>query len=265
MLAIISFVILLYIIHGLLAVPKLDRNWVVDQKVLADIVVNGDLVTINNIRNISYRSSEDFDISFYDKTFKLEDLQAAWYVVEPFGQFGAAHTFVSFEFKDGSFIAISAEIRREQGEKFSVFKGLFRQYELVYIIADEADVIKLRTNHRQHQVRLFPIKADKEIVRQVFMDMLQRAEKLATEPEFYNTITNNCTTNIIKHVRRFSDKAIPWWDIRYLLPEFSDKIAYNAGIVKTDLSIDEARQYFSITEKAQLCQRGDFSNCIRKR
>jgi len=261
----ILLIIFLYIIHGVFSTPKRDRNWVTDQKTLAEIKVDGDLITIKNIRDIVYRTTEDFDLSFYDKTFKLEELQAAWYVVEPFGQIGAAHTFVSFEFKDGSYIAISAEIRREQGEKFSVLKGLFRQYELVYIIADEADLIKLRTNHRKHEVRLFPIKADKQIVQLVFMDMLKRAEKLATEPEFYNTIANNCTTNVMKHVRRFSEKAIPWWDVRYLLPEFSDKIAYDAGILKSALSIDEARQYFSISDKAQLClERKDFSSCIRK-
>jgi hypothetical protein len=253
-----------YIIHGVLAFPKLDRNWVEDQKILASINIDGDLVTIKNIRNISYKSTNDFDVAFYDKTFKLEELKSAWYVVEPFGQIGAAHTFVSFEFEDGSYLAISPEIRREQGEQFSVLKGLFRQYELVYIIADEFDVIKLRTNHRQHEVRLFPIKADQKIMQQVFMDMLKRAEELTTEPEFYNTIANNCATNIMKHVRKFSDKAIPWWDIRYLLPEYSDKIAYDAGILKSGLLLDEARQYFSISDKAKLCLEKDFSSCIRK-
>ena len=261
----IFLAISLYLIHGVFSVPKLDRDWVLDQKALAEITVDGDLVTVKNIRNLVYRSADDFDVAFYDKTFQLEDLRAAWYVVEPFGRFGAAHTFVSFEFEDGSFMAISAEIRREKGEQFSVLKGLFRQYELVYIIADEADVIKLRTRHRKHELRLYPIKADKKIVQQVFMAMLKRADKLAEEAEFYNTLANNCTTNIIKHVRRFSEMDIPWWDIRYLLPEFSDKIAYNAGVLKSDLPLDEARQYFSITSKAQRCiERENFSHCIRR-
>jgi hypothetical protein len=260
----ILLIIFLYIIHGVFSTPKRDRNWVTDQKTLAEIKVDGDLITIKNIRDIVYRTTEDFDLSFYDKTFKLEELETAWYMVEPFGQFGAAHTLVSFGFSDGSYISISAEIRREEGESFSALKGLFRQYELVYIIADEADVIKLRTNHRKNEVRLFPVKADKEVAQLVFMDMLKRAEKLATKPEFYNTITNNCTTNIIKHVRRFSDSDIPWWDLSYLLPEFSDKVIYDAGILKTDLSLNEARQYFSITERAQHClERESFSSCIR--
>lgn len=261
----IFLLILLYTIHGIFSVAKSDRNWVSDQQVLADINIDGEQITIQNIRNTAYRSTEDFDLSYYDKTFKLGDVQSAWYVVEPFGQIGAAHTFVSFEFEDGSFMAISVEIRREQGEKFSVLKGMFRQYELAYVIASEADLIKLRTNHRGHEVRLFPIKADKKMVQAVFLDMLNRAKKLTEEPAFYHTIANNCTTNIIKHVRKFSGKEIPWWDIRYLLPEHSDRIAYNADILKSDLSLDEMRQYFSITEKAKQCSDEGFSSCIRSR
>ncbi len=263
-LILLLLLVLLYILHGMLAVAKSDRNWASDQQVLADINIDGDHVSIKNIRNISYRSAEDFDLSFYDKTFKISDVKSAWYVVEPFGQIGAAHTFVSFEFEDGSFMAISVEIRKEKGEKFSVLKGIFRQYELAYVIASEADLIKLRANHRGHEMRLFPIKADKKMVQDVFVDMLNRTNKLATEPEFYNTVANNCTTNIIKHVRKFAAKDIPWWDIRYLLPEYSDRIVFNAGILNSELSLDEARQYFSITDKAKICSEEDFSSCIRR-
>jgi len=256
----------MHAIHGMLAVPELERNWAADQKVLADINFDGNLVSIKNIRNIFYRSSEDFDLHFYDKNFNLDEIESAWFMLETFGQFGAAHTLVSFGFEDGSFISISAEIRREEGESFNILKGVLRQYELVYIIADEADVIKLRTNYRKNQVRLFPIKADKTVLREVFVDMLTRAQKLATKPEFYNTITNNCATNIVHHVRRFSDRGIPWWHLSYLLTEFSDKVVYNAGIIDTQLSLHEAREYFLITEKAQRClQREDFSSCIRRR
>lgn len=258
-------VILLYAIHGLLSTPRLDRNWALDQQKLAEVEFNGDFVTIKDIRNIFYRSTDDFDLSFYDKTIKLNDIQSAWYLVEPFGQFGAAHTLVSFGFKDGSYIAVSAEIRREKGESFNALKGVFRQYELVYIIADESDVIKLRTNHRKNEVRLYPIRASKKTMRLLFVDMLKRAQKLAETPEFYNTITNNCTTNIVHHVRKFSDRDIPWFDLRYVMPEHSDKVAYNAGILKTDLPLYEARQFHSITRKAQNCTEPErFSACIRR-
>lgn len=261
----IFFAVLLYVVHGAFSTPRLDRNWALDQKVLADINFNGEVVTVKNIRNISYHSVSDYDISFYDKTIKLDEIKSAWYLVEPFGRFGAAHTLASFGFEDGSYIAISAEIRKETGESFSPLKGILRNYELVYVIADESDVIKLRTNHRKDEVHLYPIKADKEKIQSVFIDMLKRAQKLAETPEFYNTITNNCTTNLVRHVRKFSDKNIPWYDLRYLMPEHSDEIAYHAGILGTDLPIDEARQFFSITEKAQNClDKEDFSTCIRR-
>ncbi|HID82428.1 MAG TPA: DUF4105 domain-containing protein [Chromatiales bacterium] len=261
----IFLLVFLYVIHGALSIPRLDRNWTADQKVLADISFNEETVTIRNIRNIAYRSIDDYDVSFYDKTIKLDEIESAWYLVEPFGRFGAAHTLASFGFKDGSYIAVSAEIRKEAGEKFSPLKGILRNYELVYVVADESDVIKLRTNYRKDEVRLYPIKADKEKIQSVFIDMLKRAQKLAMEPEFYNTITNNCTTNLVQHVRKFSDKDIPWYDLRYLMPEHSDEVAYSAGILNTDLSMNEARQVFSITIKAQHCsEREDFSACIRR-
>ncbi len=262
----LAVLVLAYVVHGVFATPKLDRNWASDQQVLADITFNGNLVNIKNIRNIHYRSSEDFDVLFYDKVFNLDEIQSAWFMVESFGLFGAAHTLVSFGFKDGSYISISAEIRREEGENFSIAKGLLRKYELVYIIADESDVIKLRTNHRKNKVRLFPIKADKKIVRQVFVDMLTRAQKLASEPEFYNTITNNCMTNIVQHVRKFTDRVIPWWNLGYLLTEFSGQVIYNAGLLNSHLPMHEAREYFLITERAQRCATDeDFSACIRRR
>ncbi len=265
-LVLVFLAVCLYLLHGFLSTPSLDRNWTQDQKILPDITLNGDHVTIRNIRNISYRTPEDYDVAWYDKTIHLDTIESAWYLVEPFGRFGAAHTLASFGFSDGSFIAISAEIRKEEGEKFSALKGLLRQYELVYVIADESDVIKLRTNYRKDEVRLYPVRADKERVQEVFVDMLKRAQKLAKEPEFYNTVTNNCTTNLVRHVRKFSDSLLPWYDLRYLLPAYSDAVAYHAGILDTDLPLNEARRYFSITEKAQQCPpQEDFSACIRRR
>ena len=261
----IFLTILLYAIHGVFSIPRLDRNWTADQQTLPEIHFDNNLVAIKNIRNISYRSIDEYDVSFYDKKIKLDDIKSAWYLVEPFGRFGAAHTLASFGFEDGSYIAISAEIRKEAGESFSPLKGILRNYELTYVIADESDVIKLRTNHRKDEVRLYPIKADKEKIQSVFIDMLKHAQKLAEKPEFYNTITNNCTTNLVRHVRKFSDKNIPWYDLRYLMPEHSDEVAYHAGILDTDLPMDEARQLFSITEKAQHCtDQEDFSACIRR-
>lgn len=246
--------------------PSLTRTWTSDQQIVATSTVkaSGDIV-INSVRNIDYKSTSDYTVRYYDTKLNIKDIVRAWFIVEPFGSFGAAHTFVSFELKNGKFIAISAEIRKEEGEKFSPIHGLLNQYELVYVIADENDVLKLRTNYRKDNVYLYPIKSSPEKIQQVFLSMLERANELATKPEFYNTLTNNCTTNIASHARKFSDKDIPWWDIRYLFPSTVDSLAYSVGLIDTELPLLDARKKFLITEIAQKNDDNkDFSNKIRE-
>lgn len=257
--------VVIYFIQGIFVKPSLDRDWTDDQKTPPTVeFIDEDTVAIKNIRNISYRTTSDYDLAYYDRTIKVSDIDSAWFLVEPFGNFGAAHTLVSFGLSDGTYISISVEIRKEKGENFSPVKGLARQYELSYVIADESDVIKLRTNYREDEVRLYPIKTEKEKMQAVFVDMLKRVDSMSTKPEFYNTITNNCTTNIVEHVRKFTDKDIPWYSFKYLMPKYSDEVAYDVGIIDTDLPLETARIKFNITEKAQNCaEDANFSYCIR--
>ncbi len=245
---------------------SLSRNWSPDQAVMPSIhFLDNNKVQINNIRDIHYRTTRDYDLQFYDRTINIDDLDSAWLVISPFGSFGVAHTLISFGFKDGTYIAVSIEIRRKKGKRFSAVKAFFRHFEIMYVLADESDVIKVRTNCIKYTVRLFPIQTEKQRIQAVFVDMLKRADKLGREPEFYNTIWNNCTTNIIKHARRFSDKPIPFWDLRYLLPENIDKIAYKLNMIDTHLSYDAAREHFDITKIAQAeDDTKDFSKAIRK-
>ncbi len=248
--------------------PSLVSNWSPDQAIMPSIhFFEGEecnKIRINNIRDIEYRTTKDFDLQFYDRSIDLRDVESAWLVISPFGPFGVAHTFVSFGLKDGTFLAISIEVRRKKSQKFSAVKGFFNQFEMMYVIADESDVIKVRTNVIKATVRLFPIQTEKERLQAVFLDMLKRADKLGKEPEFYNTIWNNCTTNIIMHSRKFSDKSIPFWDIRYLFPENIDKIAYDLNMIDTHLSYAEAREHFDISELARESEDAkDFSNAIR--
>lgn len=245
--------------------PSLTRNWSPDQAVMPSIhFLDDEKVRINNIRDIHYRSTRDYDLEFYDRTIDLNDVETAWLAISPFAAFGAAHAFVSFGFKDGTYLSISIEIRRKKGKRFTPVKAFMRQFEMMYVIADESDVIKVRTNRIKYTVRLYPIQAEKARIKAVFLDMLHRADKLGVEPEFYNTLWNNCTTNIIKHTRRFSDKPIPFWDLRYLFPENLDKIAYKLNMIDTHLSYEKAREHFDITEIAQAADDDeDFSKAIR--
>jgi len=246
--------------------PSLSRNWSPDQSVMPSVeFFDGNKVKIHNIRNINYRTSRDYDLDYYDKELDIDDVKTAWLAISPFGPPGAAHAFLSFGLKDGTFVAVSIEVRRRKGEKFSPFKAFVRHFEIMYVIADENDVIRVRTNGGRYTVRLYPVQTEKKLIRLVFRDLLERADKLGKKPEFYNTLWNNCATNIIKHTRQFSKKPIPVWNIRYLFPESLDKIAYRLNIIDTHLPFEEARAHFDITERAKnIGKDEDFSNAIRR-
>lgn len=246
--------------------PSHNRNWTPDQAVLPTAEIDGNRVAIKNIRNFTYRTTSDYTPGYYDKTFDLTALQRVYYIVEPFSDFkGAAHTFVSFEFAGPEFLAISTEIRKEQGESFSALKGLFKQYEIMYVIADERDVVKLRSNYRRDDVFIYPIKTTPERARAMFVAMLERANQLNAAPEFYNTLTNTCTTNLVRHVNTIVPGRIPL-DPSILFPGYSDTFAYELGLIDTHLPFEEAREYFRINDLAEkYADRPDFSEKIRGR
>lgn len=243
--------------------PRNDRDWSLDQAIIPEVHIGGDTVSIKNIRDFSYRSTSDYTPEYYDQTFNLRDLTRVWYIVEPFGSIGAAHTFVSFEFGVGDFVAVSIEIRKEKGESFSPWKGVLRQYELAYVIASERDAIGLRAVHRKDDVYLYPVKTTPEKARALFLSMVSRAEKLRTEPEFYNTLFSNCTTNIARHANEISTNRIPW-DFRLILPEHSDLLAYKLGLLDIPDSPEKVRGEYRINDRAEkFINDPNFSHRIR--
>jgi len=251
-----GLILLLVLAYGALLVsvqPSLNRDWAPDQTVLARAEISGDRVSISNIRNINYRTTKDYDVRYYDKTFDLNKIESVWYMVEPFSGHGAgaAHTLVSFGFAGGDYVAISAEIRKEKGESFSPVKGILRQYELVYVIADERDVIKLRSNYRKDDVFLYPVRTSKENMQKLFISMLERANKLATQPEFYNTLTNTCTTNLVAHVNEIVPGRIPL-SYKVLMPAYSDELAREIGLIDNTRSIEELRSKYRINDRASI-------------
>jgi hypothetical protein len=246
--------------------PSNARNWARDQTRLASATFEGDLVHVKAIRNFHYRSTTDYDPAWYDKTFDLRKLDSLWFMVEPFDEGkGAAHTLVSFGFAGPEYLAVSVEIRKEKGEEFSVVKGLLRQYELMYVVGDERDLIQLRSNHRKDDVYLYPIRAPKERIRAMLVGMLERANRLRQEPEFYNTLTNTCTTNIVRHVEEVAPGRVPRFRREVILPGYSDRLAYELDLLDTDLPFEKARERFQINDRALRAQgQPDFSVKIRE-
>lgn len=249
--ALLALLMLAPLLGGWLSVrPRGDRVWTPDMAVMPSARFEGDSVHLTGIRNAEYRSTEDFTVAHYDRSFDLRALESVWYLVEPFGDMkGPAHTLVSFGFSDGSYVAISVELRREPGESFSPVKGLLKQYELMYVVADERDVIRLRTNYRHDDVFLYPVRATAEQRRRLFVSMLERANGLRERPEFYNTLTNTCTTNIVRHVNEIAPGKVPF-SYKVLLPGYSDRLAYDLGLLDTDLPFEEAKARHHINARA---------------
>jgi len=263
---IIIVILITYSIFSIIIKPSLNRDWNTDQEILAKAVIDGNRISISNIRNINYRTTSDFDVRYYDKTFDLDKLNSVWYMVEPFTGHGAgaAHTLLSFGFENGDYISISVEIRKEKGEKFGAVTGLLRQYELAYVIADERDVIKLRSNYRKDDVFLYPVKTSKENMRKLFVSMLNRANDLAIKPEFYNTLTNTCTTNIVSHVNEIVPGRIPL-SYKVLMPAYSDELAHKIGLIDNSIPLEELRNKYHINERAlKYADSIDFSKKIRE-
>lgn len=243
--------------------PSNNRNWNNDQKVMPSIEVTADNIRIDNIRDFVYASTTSYAERYYSATFPRGSVKRVWYAVEPFSMPGAAHTFLSFEFEDGRYLPISVEIRKEKGESFNPIKGLLRQYELMYVIGDERDIIKLRTNYRHDNVYLYPMRATKDQANTLFEDMIKRAISLQKNPEFYNTIWNNCTTNIVDHVNKITRGRIPM-NSSQMFPANSDYYVYKLGLIDTDLPIDKIRDRFKINDLAKIYANSeDFSKKIR--
>ncbi len=266
LLVIIALIACTFAIVNLATKPSNDREWNNDQAILPTAEINGNLVSIRNIRNFSYASTTSYVENYYDKTFDISKLKKVWYIVEPFsGIPGSAHTFLSFEFEGDQFVSISVEIRKQKGESYDPIKGLFNKYELMYVIADERDVIKLRSNYRKDLVYVYPVKATPEKAQRLFADMVMRANDLSKNPEFYNTVTNTCTTNIVAHVNKITPKRVPFFNLRILLPANSDQLAYELGLIDTDLSFEDARKRYFINDRAEkYADDEDFSAKIRQ-
>lgn len=246
--------------------PSDERDWAPAASRAASATINGDVVQIRDIRNFRYRSADDFDAQWYDAEFDVSQIVGGYFVLTEFGGHDAiAHVMVSFEFEGDRFVVFSAEIRREVGETYDPIGGLFRQYELLYVIADERDAIALRTNIHRDPTWVFPIAAGPEATGRFFVDMARRATDLAERPQWYNTLTNSCATNLALHYESVNDVRLPP-DYRIAMPGYSEELIAELGLLPDGLTLDQARLQFAANERAQADGVSDnFSRAIRGR
>ena len=256
------------IIRHLSLRPSNDRSWVNDNERQAKAEFNGDEVTIRNVRDFEWRSGRDFDERWIDLKLNLTEVEKIWFVLEYFDpkRRQMAHTIMSFEMSDGTRLACSIEVRRERGERYHPIKGLFRQYELIYVWATERDVIGVRTRCRKRSVtHLFEaVVLGPGNERRMLESYLMRTNKLIESPEWYNTVTNTCTTNIVGHVNEVYPGRVPR-ALAILLPGLSPKILQRNNLVRMNGTVEETMQRSIIDERAKTWSGdSDFGDWIRE-
>ncbi|WP_342348841.1 DUF4105 domain-containing protein [uncultured Nitrospira sp.] len=246
--------------------PSNDRVWQPEVAVLPYAIFDENLITVHNIRNFDYRTETDFTTAYYDRTYDLSKLDSADIVAAYWMGPMIAHIFLTFGFGDDH-LAISIEARKEATEGYSSIRGFFKQYELIYIVADERDLIRVRTNYRKdppEDVYLYRLAGSPENAKRVFLEYMNTINELRERPKFYNTLTANCTNVIWMHAR-LNPGHVPFsWKI--LLSGFTPAYLHEQRKLDTNISFEELQRRSHVNERAwQADQSADFSGRIRAR
>jgi hypothetical protein len=247
--------------------PSNDRPWQPDVAQQSYAEINGDQVTLYNVRNCVYQSETNFTVAFETRHYDLSKVRTADIFLVDWGLRKVAHTMLSFGFDDGQYLCFSIETRKEIGESYSAFKGLFRQYEVIFIAGDERDLVGLRTNYRVGETaRLYRlVKAPAEAVRATFVEYLDHINSLKQKPKWYNAMTGNCMVGFFQIARHHAVKGRGRWHWSVILNGYADQRAYQNGALDTSLSFDALRERSIINSRAQAAGSSpEFSALIRE-
>ena len=244
--------------------PSHDRNWATSFAQLPRITTEGDLIRVHNIRNFDYRTPEDFTVRYYDKTFDLNKLETADYVLSYWdGNEAIAHTLVSFGFGDGDYLTVSVETRLEQGEPQTNLGGFYKQYELIYILGDERDLLRLRSNFRKEEVFVYPTNFNKKDIRKFFGVIIERINSIANKPQFYNTISHNCISSLTKDFSKVLEVREPF-NYRWFLNGYSAELMFEHGAINSNGNFADTQRFHHINQYVQADKNGeDYSRGIR--
>jgi hypothetical protein len=243
--------------------PSNQRDWLPDVARTTTALVDGDRIALRNVRNFDYRTETDYDERWEDRTYDLSKLRGVDLFLIYWGSPWIAHTIMSWEFEEGPPLAISIETRKEKGEAYSAVLGFFRQFELYYVVADERDVVRLRTDYRGEDVYLYRLLAPTETARAILLDYFEEINRLAAKPRWYNAFTHNCTTTIRRHFQNVAPGSPFNW--RFLLNGRLDELGYQRRNIDTSLPFAELKARSNITERAKATNgAADFSVRIRE-
>ena len=271
--ALVTFVAL-FVLRLMIAVrrfkleqPENERNWVNDNAKLTRAHFNGNVVRLENVRDFTWRTTQDFDERWVEREVRLDQVSKVWLILEYFEpeKPQIAHTFLSFEFEDGQRLACSIEVRREQGERFHPLKGLGRSFELMYVWATEADAIGVRARCRTRSITHL---LEGRVLREeskpaLFESYLKRTNALAEKPEWYNTITNTCTTNLVQHINDIYPGRVPM-GLAWLLPGLSPEMMEREKLIHIEEDLATTMERSRIDERAlSWDEESDFGEWVR--
>lgn len=266
---IVLLCILLYAGSFFFIRPVNDRVWLPEQAKLATAEVTTDTVTLHNVRDWTYDGSAIVSTDWIEATVRPSDVVRVWFIIEPFASTPVVgHTFLSFEFKDGTTLAFSVEARREVNENYSALKGLGPTYELAYQWGTERDFIPRRTNYLAHPVRMYPLVLPEGGASALFTSLIEETNDLATHPRFYHTLFANCT-NVLAHIiNKHYPHTLPY-DISWTLTGLSDTYLMKEDFIALQGTIDETKSVHNLTLSRDAIQKHahdmskDFSAFIR--
>jgi hypothetical protein len=240
-----------------------DRPWRPEVAVMPRAFIDGDKVRITGVRDFSYRSRNDFDVHYVEREIDISHLTAIDFYVSYWTEGPVGHTFLSFIFDNAPPLSISIETRPEVGEGFDPIASIFKQFELIYVVGTERDVVGVRTNHRRETTFLYRLNASLAEERELLRIYLERINQLADKPEWYHLLSNSCTINIIRYANAAGREGR--LDIRHVLNGWIDAYLYRSGRIDTSLPFEELRRKSLINPNAQAAgDRPDFSERIRK-
>jgi hypothetical protein len=240
--------------------PRNDRDWAVEYAIPPTVSVEGQDFRFTNIRDFSYRTPTDPIPAYYDADFRLDQLSSVDLVASHWAGDSIAHIFLTFNFSDGRHLAMSIETRRQERFSFSAVAGFFRRYELFYVVADERDLIGVRTDVRRERVYLYRLNLPAQSRDALFLSYVKKIQELSEHPRWYNTLTSNCTTGILARANAPGRMRFNW---RVLLSGFAPEFAYQQGLLDTDVSFAELRQHSLIVRPENAVITDDYSAEIR--
>ena len=256
----------LLIIYGWISLtPSTERNWAPEYRIMPSFEFDGDNVTIRNIRRFHYLSAKDSIPEYYDKTVKVSELSGLDILASYWAGKSIAHIMISFAFNETDFIAISIETRREANEEYSTVAGFFRNFELMYVVADERDLIGVRTTYRDPPESVYLLRTNMALstARRFFLDYANAINQLSTNPEFYNTILTNCTSQVFFHTRVTENKLPYNWKL--FLSGYVPDYLFDIHALAPGYALDQLLELGKVNERAvQAGNSDDFSIQIRK-